>query len=576
LPNGGPVVIIGLARHVEDRIMPRCHCYVTVAILTLTSAAPAADAPLPPDLALVPPGAAGFVHVRVADLCRSEHFGVYRQFLGKAGEDVIRAFNDHFVPSPKTVDRITVFVNPPAGGRNEPEVVAIITTSAPFDKDRLLKSFVQGVPKQSGNVYTDERDMTAVYVPGDRLFAFGTPGAIAKLTDRRPAEGPLAPALAIATGGKPFVAAGNTAWIPAEALQHAPPQIQPFVPLMRAKFATLVADFDNGTHLDLRMRYADARAADEAEEAAKNALSKARQGLSEGQREMQKRLTDPNLPNPRPVEQLPEAAGALAVLAAINQADEFLGTLPLRKEGAELRLDVTLPRGPASLAAAGSALSVGLLLPAVQKVREAASRTKDQNNLKQIALAMHNYHSAENAFPPHAIYSKDGRRPLLSWRVAILPYLEQEALYHQFKLNEPWDSPNNKPLVAKMPEVYAMPNAPPTKEPGMTYYQVFVGKGAAWEKRPKGFTLVDFTDGTSNTILVAEAAEPVFWTKPDDLAFDPDKPLPKLNSLFGKACNVAFADGSVRRIPVTINPKTLKALITRNGGEAIDFSELDR
>jgi hypothetical protein len=551
--------------------------YLLAATLTLLTAlaAPAAD-PLPPDLALVPSDAAGFVHVRVADLYRSEHFREFRQLLSKAGEDAIKAFNTRFVPAPNTVDRITMFILAPVGGgRGEPEIVAVIATSAPFEKDRLVKSLVEGTAKQDGNVYADERGTVAVYIPSDRLFALGSPDGVRKIATRRRGtnDGPLAPALALAAGGKPFVAAGNTSLIPAEAFERATPREQPFLPLFRARLVTLVADFDKGTHLDLRLRYADVQAANSAEEAAKAGIFMAEQFLAEGRKEVQKKLTDPN---PGKIEQLPEAAGALFALAAINQADEILKTLPLRKDGTELRLDVTLPPGPATMVAATGAVGAGLLLPAVQKVREAANRSRGQNNLKQIALAMHNYHSAQGALPPHAIYSKDGKTPLLSWRVAILPYIEGNNLYQQFKLNEPWDSPNNKPLIALMPPVYAMPNAPPTKEQGMTYYQVFVGDGAAWERKPKGFTFTDFTDGTSNTLMVVEAANGVIWSKPDDLAFDPAKPLPKLGGHFPAGFNAAFMDGSVRLIRQSVPETVLKALITRNGGEVVNFEELDR
>jgi hypothetical protein len=358
--------------------------------------------------------------------------------------------------------------------------------------------------------------------------------------------------------------------LPAEALRQVPPPFQPYVPLLRAKLVTLVANFDKGTHIDLRLKYADARAAEEAEVAAQAAVVIGRQFLAQYRMEVEKKLLDPALPNPAPIEQLPEAAAALAALAGINQADELAKTLPLRKDGTDLRLEMTLAPGPSSLAAAGSAVSIGLLLPAVQKVSEAASRTKGQNNLKQIALALHNYHDAYGALPPHALYSKNGKQPLLSWRVAILPYIEQDHLYKQFKLDESWDSPHNKQLIAQMPTIYAMPSAQPTKEPGRTFYQAFVGKGAGWERQARGLRIADFTDGTSNTIVIAEAAEPVIWSKPDDLEFDPDRTLPKLGGHFPAGFNAVFMDGSVRFIRSTVDEKTLKALITRNGGETIN------
>jgi prepilin-type N-terminal cleavage/methylation domain-containing protein len=218
------------------------------------------------------------------------------------------------------------------------------------------------------------------------------------------------------------------------------------------------------------------------------------------------------------------------------------------------------------------AVLIGLLLPAVQKVREAAARSTSSNNLKQIALAVHNYNDAyQGRLPAHAIYSKDGRTPLLSWRVAILPFVEANDLYRQFRLDEPWDSEHNKKLIPLMPKVYLAPNAPPTKEPGLTYYQVFVGGGAVWNKGPVPPGLPrTFVDGTANTILIAEAGEPVIWTKPDDLKYDPAKPLPKLGNAWNRAGSlVAMGDGSVRMVAPTVTEKTLRAAITAAGGETL-------
>ncbi len=213
---------------------------------------------------------------------------------------------------------------------------------------------------------------------------------------------------------------------------------------------------------------------------------------------------------------------------------------------------------------------IALLLPAVQAAREAARRAQCTNNLKQLALAMHNYHDANGAFPKPAITDKDGK-PLLSWRVAILPYIEQQELYNKFHVDEPWDSPHNKALIKEMPVTYACPSRPPTA-PGMTTYQGFVGPGAFFEEG-KATGIADITDGTSNTIMFVEAKEAVTWTKPDDLKFDPaaaaDESLLGAFSNHPGGFNSAFADGSVRFIKRTISPIVFKALITRNGGEVI-------
>jgi prepilin-type processing-associated H-X9-DG protein len=196
-----------------------------------------------------------------------------------------------------------------------------------------------------------------------------------------------------------------------------------------------------------------------------------------------------------------------------------------------------------------------------------ARRQQAQNNLKQIALAMHNFESANGSFPASATYDKDGKA-LLSWRVHLLPYVEQDALYREFKLDEPWDSDHNKKLIAKMPRVYQIPDAKASM-PGGTFYQVFTGKGTVFEGK-RGRSILGITDGTSNTLMVVEAAKDVPWTKPDDLPFDPEAKMPpKLGGHFEGGFNAAFCDGSVRFLKSTIALEVLKAIITQNGGEVI-------
>src|SRR4029077_6226529 len=146
--------------------------------------------------------------------------------------------------------------------------------------------------------------------------------------------------------------------------------------------------------------------------------------------------------------------------------------------------------------------------------RRAAQRVQSQNNLKQLGLAMHNYLSTNNTFPANAIYAKDGRA-LLSWRVMLLPYLDQNELYKQFKLDEAWDSPHNRKLLEKMPAVFKSP-AGKAKHPYGTFYQGFHGTGAIFDGKA-GIGIADITDGTSNTIMFVEAAKDVPWTKPEDL-----------------------------------------------------------
>jgi hypothetical protein len=212
------------------------------------------------------------------------------------------------------------------------------------------------------------------------------------------------------------------------------------------------------------------------------------------------------------------------------------------------------------------------------KMQLAAARKLSQNNLKQIALAFLNYESANGSYPGAGIYDKSGKVGL-SWRVTILPYVEQAPLYKEFKLDEPWDSDHNKALIAKMPKLYAPPKGAEVAS-GLTYYRVFTGPDTVFPPAPPngkaglpapGIKIVAITDGTSNTVSVAEAADPVIWTKPDELVYDPKKPTPKLGGVFEGGFHVAMCDGSVRYLPAKIDDKVLRAIITANGGEVVDI-----
>jgi prepilin-type processing-associated H-X9-DG protein len=240
-------------------------------------------------------------------------------------------------------------------------------------------------------------------------------------------------------------------------------------------------------------------------------------------------------------------------------------TVTVDGEGAVLSQREAIPTisSPAVTAAA-----IAYFLPTIQASFDAARRAQCVNNLKQIALAMHNYVSTNNRFPRAASVNDNGK-PLLSWRVAILPYLEHQELYNRFNLDEPWDSAHNKALVREMPAVYLCPDRV-KPESFTTTYQVIVGNGAIFEK-DQDVGVVDVTDGTSNTFLVVEAKNAVPWTKPDDMTFDPAA-APSLRgagSSHPGGFNAAMGDGSVRFIRDTIDLKKFQSMITRNQGEAV-------
>jgi hypothetical protein len=256
-----------------------------------------------------------------------------------------------------------------------------------------------------------------------------------------------------------------------------------------------------------------------------------------------------------------------------DRDDEYDRPGPSRKRGMGVGMILLIVAGV--LVVCGG-LVIGGGIFAVSGVRESANRMKSSNNLKQIGLAMHNYNDTNGELPSNT-YSADGK-PLLSWRVHILPYVEQDRLYRQFKLDEPWDSPNNLPLLAQMPPVYARPNVPRSTT---TYYRGFSSPGAVFERRlvpdqwprPKKdqLSVAEFTDGTSNTIMVVEAGDPVEWTRPDDLDASPGKPFPKMgghewrNGLF----QALMGDGSVRTLKPDMPESTLRALVTHSGNDPL-------
>jgi Protein of unknown function (DUF1559) len=196
-------------------------------------------------------------------------------------------------------------------------------------------------------------------------------------------------------------------------------------------------------------------------------------------------------------------------------------------------------------------------------------------NFRKIGLAVHQHHDTLATLPNNSYDPKTGR-PLLSWRVHLLPYLGENALYGQFKLNEPWDSVNNLPLVARMPAVYGSPTANVRAGPGKTYYRGFSHVGAVFEK-PRGagppprLTLANIPDGTMNTLCLVDAGEPVEWTKPDDIDWSPARPRPLLGGSAPELpfCHVLMLDGSARRMDKTVNETTLRHLIDRQDGNLI-------
>jgi hypothetical protein len=209
-----------------------------------------------------------------------------------------------------------------------------------------------------------------------------------------------------------------------------------------------------------------------------------------------------------------------------------------------------------------------------QEYSEAARRMETNSHLKLIGLAFSGYADVHNKTFPPAFNVDNNGKPLLSWRVLILPMLDGGALYDKFHLDEPWDSEHNKNLIAKMPEEYKSPNSKVASE-GKTNYLTVRGERTVFPGK-KGIKFAEIVDGMENTILMVEVPDnkAVIWTKPDDFEYDDEHPLKGLIGMWPNGFYVVLANGTIKFLLSSIDPKLLKALFTRNGDESTDWSDI--
>ncbi|MEZ6135237.1 MAG: DUF1559 domain-containing protein [Pirellulaceae bacterium] len=198
--------------------------------------------------------------------------------------------------------------------------------------------------------------------------------------------------------------------------------------------------------------------------------------------------------------------------------------------------------------------------------------TNIMNSMKQIGLALHNYADVHKSFPPQCLVAADGQR-LLSWRVLILPYLDQSALYDQFHLDEPWDSPHNLKLAETIPAPYlTQRNA--EGGPQKTQMLAVLTKDSAFGRPGKPLYFTDILDGTVNTIWFVEAPQDqaVVWTKPDDLVVDEAAPGKVMMPAGARGIHAAVTDGSVHFLDrEKATDAFLRAVLTVDGGETVEW-----
>ena len=583
---------------------------------TLPAAAPGAP---PPGADVVPTTAFAFVSVKASALWDSDALKPGREALLKAEPRLLGEFEKVAGFGPADVERVTLFwPTIPLGGGDAP--FAVVTTRTPYNEAKVLKALrarptppwgrpgaasappaaVQAEakaaatpvpvvppapPKECGDdpcaaaddppaaaraddgpagadlffleggpfpaVYLlDERSL--LFVPEGGVYDERGPGLLAFVGQllRRRADGPLAEALDL-TAKHAVVAAAQVSQVESafQGLPHAPAELVPFRSLLRARAGVVTADVADTAKVTVRLTFADAAAARRAEPVLATLLQLAGEGLSAVRKDAER-----------------DQSAAAVILPLIDLAAKAIEKAVVKADGAAVTAALEADVGPAV------AKAVAL---APQAVQAASERSRAMNNLKQIGLAIHNYHDA-NGHLPTDVVGADGK-PLLSWRVQILPYIEQAPLYNQFDQTKPWDHPANMKLLAQMPEVFRVVGRD-ANEKGMTYLQMPSLDAPAEgiypiKVRGRKATLATITDGTSNTLMVVEAADAVAWTKPADLPFDPKIP-PKLGAPDRGRFLALFGDGSAREFYLKKLPAAvLRALLTANGGEAVPIPD---
>jgi prepilin-type processing-associated H-X9-DG protein len=238
-----------------------------------------------------------------------------------------------------------------------------------------------------------------------------------------------------------------------------------------------------------------------------------------------------------------------------------------------------------TIVALAALLATALLLPMWSRAVSPARRCQCGNNVNRIVRALHNYHDAHGSFPPTYVADENGR-PMHSWRVLLLPFLDQQLLYEQYDFDEPWDGPNNSRLAAQTPDPFQCPEEPRRMIPTTSYVAV-IGSETMWPGS-QPISLNDFTDDPAETLLVVEVANSgINWMEPRDL--DISAITLEVNPKNGRGisslhpgsrfprepggAHVAFADGSVRFLPDTTVPEDLRAMLTRSDGESIDIDD---
>lgn len=513
-----------------------------LAAIPFPAESPASEPPkaeLPLELQFVPADAALFVSIDVAQIWDNPTLKAIRKADPKLFDDLANDMNSSFGFSPTDVKSLVAFVPQLHLDVERDGLAVVVTCRNAIDKEKFAKGLKEILsPDLKANlVVAGERAVVLINLEEEH--------AKPQKADK---TGPLTAALKAAATGKHAIVAGMTLANFPEKFRgdDAPLLFLPYLPLLKAQTITATLDAGKSFDFNVHVKTGTAAQATECEKSLRSIQNLILEGLGMAIKSIQD-----------------DAANKASFKDLVTIVKTFTTAIKEAKYstlGNETELSISL----------GSDLPfTSAYFSAKEKIEDETVIQTSANNLKQIALATINYADSMNGnLPPAAICDKTGK-PLLSWRVLILPYIEQENLFKEFKLDEPWDSEHNKKLLAKMPKVYALPGKAQKGETN-TYYRVFVGKGAGWDWVQGLRFPASITDGTSNTMMCVTAATAVPWTKPDELEFDPDKDMTKLIGTIvkGKA-QMAMFDGSVHTLKKIPSKETVHALITPAGAEII-------
>jgi hypothetical protein len=547
--------------------------------------------PLPDDLALVPQDAFGFVTVRVADLLKTEAARRMQVRLFLAANLVAKLdprFSRLLTIAPEQMERLSLLRLSPS--EEHRLFLILLAAKSPFDREKLSQALVPGAEAVAYHGHeilrSKDNEEPILMFLGDRAFVMGFPQqeerssqlrkapfelripppnselaknasleegrsiaqkAMEQLIDRLSAAkeaGPLLSALEEAAKPDHHVIAGlNPSLIASKNwAKDIPERYQKVRALSDLQSVSLTASlqssvlpgtFNDSFRLHLDLLFPNEQAAKNGGEAAKAGLD----WVGDSLRILQ--------------EQSPLVAAFLGL--SPEQIEKYQGAIKtaiVQQAGPVVQIDqqVVTDFGMAKAEILG-------------QLKQQSSRSISGNHLSQISQAMYRYQEEHGRLPPAVVFSKDGKTPLYSWRVELLPYLDEGELFAEFHRDEPWDSPHNKSQLAKMPKVYASPELRDGQEPYATYYQAFVGPLAPFEGQKQPKVPESFPRGPDHTILIVEAGEAVPWTRPLDLPYEIKGQLPKLGGLFKDGFHAVMADGSVRFIPRSVSEETLRAAI---------------